>query len=92
MKEGYISPFWEKVIKCEHKNLSPNYCERVPCCSDYCSSDETHCLDCGVYITECICGAHGLSGWPNKRWEKYWDKRYQKIKERMRERMKEKNG
>ena len=61
--------FWDKVSKCEHKNLDPNYYEYVPCGTPYCSGWEEHCLDCGVYITKCGCGFNnGMSGWPDSRW------------------------
>jgi len=63
-----MSEFWDKVMKCEHKRLSPNYLESYGCGTPYCSAWETHCLDCGVYITECGCGSwNGLSGWPERR-------------------------
>ena len=66
MKE--LSKFWDKVLKCEHKNLDPNYYEHVSCGTPYCSGHETHCLDCGVYISECGCGFNnGMSGWPYRR-------------------------
>lgn len=64
--------FWERVKKCKHNNISPNYLEDAGCCmSDMGShSAEYHCLDCGVYISECGCGCStGLSGWPKKRWD-----------------------
>jgi len=61
--------FWDKVLKCEHKNTSKNYCEVVYCGTPYCSGSEYHCLDCGVYFSECRCGAgNGMSGWSAKRW------------------------
>lgn len=66
-----MNKFWEKVKKCKHKNLSSNYCEIIPCGTPCCSGYETHCLDCGVYITQCSCGYNnGMSGWPEKRWIK----------------------
>ena len=60
---------WKKVHKCKHINLSPNYCEFVQCLTPYCDGYETHCLDCGVYITQCKChSSDGLSGWSHNRW------------------------
>ena len=60
--------FWKKVEKCNHENLSPNYYETFSCWTPYCNGIETYCLDCGVYIRKCGCGAeNGMSGWPNKR-------------------------
>ena len=60
--------FWDRVYKCSHENLSPNYNPLVRCPTPYCSGSETHCLDCGVYTTKCGCGANdGMSGWPWKR-------------------------
>ncbi len=44
--------FWDKVEACKHKNLSPDYCEHIPCDTPYCGGMETHCLDCGVFITD----------------------------------------
>ena len=52
-REKEMITFWDKVEKCEHKNLSPGYCEYVRCSTPYCRGDEFHCLDCGAYITEC---------------------------------------
>jgi hypothetical protein len=68
-----MTKFWEKVEKCDHKNLSPDYCETLYCSTPYCNSYETHCLDCGVFITQCGCGCeNGMSGWPDKRYRKLW--------------------
>lgn len=62
--------FWEKVEKCEHKNLSSEYSEPVYCVTEYCSGSEVHCLDCNVYIQECKCGYNnGMSGWSIKRYK-----------------------
>jgi len=64
-----MSKFWDKVEKCDHKNLSPDYIEPVYCGTPYCSGYEEHCLDCGVFITKCGCGfCNGMSGWPERRW------------------------
>lgn len=61
--------FWDKVDKCSHENLSPDYYEGVPCWTPYCGGTEDHCLDCGVFISSCGCGFNnGMSGWSNKRW------------------------
>jgi hypothetical protein len=66
-----MSNFWNKVMKCKHKNLSSDYCAYIFCDTPYCSGWEEHCLDCGVYISNCRCGStHGMSGWPEKRWSK----------------------
>ena len=60
--------FWDKVMACEHKRLSPDYLVPIPCGTPYCDGYESHCLDCGAYISECGCGANnGISGWPHKR-------------------------
>ena len=61
--------FWDKVLKCKHENLSPSYCEHISCGTPYCGGSEYHCLDCGIYISECGCGYNnGMSGWSNRRW------------------------
>jgi len=68
--------FWGKVEKCKHENLSPDYCEYIACPTPYCSGMETHCLNCGVYISECGCNScSGLSGWSQRRWINYRLKR-----------------
>lgn len=60
--------FWNKVIKCKHENLSPTYYEFLNCPTPFCSAQEEHCLDCGVYITKCACGfLNGMSGWSARR-------------------------
>jgi hypothetical protein len=70
---GFISRFWEKVDKCDHKNMSPDYLGGVYCDTPYCGGWEERCLDCGVYITKCGCGCNnGMSGWPEKRWRKQY--------------------
>ena len=75
-----MSKFWDKVHKCKHDNLSPNYLENIYCGTPYCSGYETHCLDCGVYISECQCGfENGLSGWPSKKYKAH-DKKKRKEK------------
>lgn len=59
-------------MKCKHKNISKYYYEYIPCSTPYCSGTEIHCLDCGVYISDCGCHfMSGLSGWSKKRWKKY---------------------
>lgn len=66
-----MSNFWDKVYKCKHKNISPNYSPMVYCDTPYCTGHEEHCLDCGVYISDCLCHSNfGYSGWPHKRWIK----------------------
>lgn len=69
-------PFWERVRKCDHKNLSPDYAVGFGCGTPYCRVTEDHCLSCGVYITKCGCGFfNGMSGWPESRWRTYHKKR-----------------
>jgi hypothetical protein len=64
--------FWKRVNKCKHINLHPNYFEWVDCQTPYCEGSETHCKDCGAYISECQCHSNdGISGWPQKRWRKH---------------------
>lgn len=71
MDFGEIMNFWDKVKKCRHKNLSPDYAVPIYCQTPYCGGDEAHCLDCGVFISKCGCGYNnGMSGWPQKRWRK----------------------
>ncbi|MCK9371422.1 hypothetical protein M0R04_16020 [Candidatus Dojkabacteria bacterium] len=56
--------FWVKVEQCNHENLSPFYLSGGRCDTPYCTVYEYHCLDCGVYISECGCGTNcGLDGW-----------------------------
>ena len=58
----------ERISRCEHKNLYPNYSVSIPCGTPYCSGEETHCRDCGGYISDCGCHYNtGISGWPQKR-------------------------
>jgi len=69
--------FWDKVDKCKHKNMSPDYYEGVYCDTPYCGGWEEHCLDCGVYITRCGCMSNsGMSGWPYRRWRASRRKKY----------------
>jgi len=69
-----MSRFWERVHACEHENISENYFQYISCSTPYCGGEEEHCLDCGVYITECKCGfCRGMSGWPEKRWRKRYN-------------------
>lgn len=64
-----MTKFWEKAHKCSHENLSPDYLGCTTCSTPYCSIVETHCLDCGVFISECGCGANnGMSGWSGRMW------------------------
>ena len=67
--------FWDRAKKCKHENISSNYNIYIPCSTQYCEGSEFHCLDCGVYISECHCMAHnGMSGWSNKKWKTYYKK------------------
>lgn len=62
--------FWKKVDKCSHENLSEDYFVNIGCWTPYSTGDESHCLDCGVYIGKCAAGCcDGMSGWPFSRWE-----------------------
>lgn len=62
-----MNQFWIKVHNCNHKNIT-NYSSLITCGTDYCSGDEIHCRDCGIYITTCQCGYNeGMSGWSNLR-------------------------
>jgi hypothetical protein len=71
-----MSKFWDKVEKCKHENISPDYLGGVSCDTPYCRGKETHCLDCGVFISDCGCGSNdGMSGWSWLRWLRYWRKR-----------------
>lgn len=80
------SSFWEKVEKCNHENLYSDYYELVYCDNEYCSGSESHCADCGVFITTCQCGyCNGISGWPEKRWSKHHKKVYEKAEEQYRD-------
>ncbi len=73
--------FWDKVTECKHKNISPNYCEHIYCETPFCFGYELHCLDCGVYISECKCGyCNGLSGWSSLRWKIFFKKTRNKGK------------
>lgn len=68
-----MSKFWQRVRECDHESISPDYAPHVYCPTPYCSGTERHCLDCGVYLTECKCGwNNGMSGWPWRRWLKRW--------------------
>jgi hypothetical protein len=72
-----MSKFWDKVYQCKHKNLYPDYYENVYCGTPYCSGNESHCKDCGVYIAECGCGSSGgLSGWSYERVRRWQKKKY----------------
>lgn len=72
-----MSKFWNKVDKCKHENMSPGYYEGVSCWTDYCGGQESHCLDCGVYIVKCGCGScNGMSGWSDKRHRQQQRKKY----------------
>ena len=60
--------FWNRVDRCSHAHISPDYLVSVRCSTPYCDGQEIHCLDCGVFISECGCGAEdGMDGWSNAR-------------------------
>lgn len=60
--------FWEKALRCKHHNLYPNYLYVFNCDTPYCHGEETHCKDCGAFITKCGCGYNnGISGWSLQR-------------------------
>lgn len=68
--------FWDRVANCPHKHLSNHYGPSIHCDTYDCSGMEFHCLDCGVYISECQCGSNnGMSGWSQKRWKNYAKKK-----------------
>jgi len=75
--------FWDKVEKCDHSNISPNYYVGFSCDTPYCSGYECHCLDCGVYISECYCGYNrGMSGWSHRRYRNFEKKQERRRKEK----------
>ena len=60
--------FIQRVTKCRHKNLSETYLKTWSCATPYCEAEESHCLDCGMFIIVCGCGCeNGLSGWSYSR-------------------------
>lgn len=61
------SKFWDKVCKCDHSDLYPDYLELATCFT--CEHGTVvHCRKCGVYITSCDCGwLNYMSGWPPSR-------------------------
>ena len=62
-----ITAFWQRVGTCDHANLSPDYYLTWPC-MEYCRGSESHCLDCGAYLSKCPCHCcDGASGWPERR-------------------------
>lgn len=64
-----MNDFWDRVERCRHEHISPNYLEFIQCGTPYCTGSEYHCLDCGAFITECGCHSiGGVSGWPYKRY------------------------
>ena len=76
-----MNKFWKKVTKCNHKNLSSDYCEPIYCDTPYCGGYEVHCLDCGAYISKCDCGyCNDVSGWPQKRWNNLMKRQFNKLK------------
>lgn len=81
MRTEKLNRFWATVLKCQHKNLSPNYLELFRCGTPYCSGDEVHCLDCGAYISSCGCmSENGISGWPHSRYRTEVRKRNERQK------------
>jgi len=63
-----MTPFWEKVLQCSHKNLYLDYFAYIHCSTPYCDGDEVHCKDCGVFISSCGCMCNNdMSGWSNAR-------------------------
>lgn len=72
-----MSVFWDEVLECDHKNLYPDYFVGHTCTGAVgCRVYESHCKDCGVYISECACMTEsGMSGWPWYRWLNYYKKR-----------------
>lgn len=68
----YHKEFWDKVIKCDHSNLSETYLDVYKCGTPYCSVTETRCRKCKVYINNCGCRYNnGFSGWPEKKWRRF---------------------
>jgi hypothetical protein len=62
---------YEKMSKCAHKNLDPDYSVGFVCSTPYCTGSEEHCLDCGAYLSSCGCGyENGLSDKPRS--EEYY--------------------
>lgn len=65
--EHDMSKFWDKVLECDHKNFTTHY-PYVSCSTPYCSAQEVHCKDCGVFIESCGCMSNnGMSGWSRSR-------------------------
>ena len=63
-----MSKFWDKALKCEHKNLYPDYLEYINCSTPYCSGSEVHCKSCGVFISSCKCMCNNwMDGWSMSR-------------------------
>jgi len=60
--------FWDKVQQCKHETLGTNTYIGT-CSTPYCGSiHEDHCLDCGVFISQCACGSNNrMGGWSTKR-------------------------
>jgi len=40
-----MSPFWDKVHKCDHEFVSPNYYVNIKCPTPYCKGYEVRCRD-----------------------------------------------
>lgn len=61
--------YWRKVDKCNHE-WNPNYIgDGGTCPTPECGGiSVNHCLKCGVYESDCRCGASsGASGWSPER-------------------------
>ena len=67
--------FWGKASKCKHENLT-DYAWPIYCSTAFCGGLETHCKDCGVFISHCPCGFNnGLDGWSLERRRNHDQKR-----------------
>lgn len=55
---------WKRAAKCNHENRTEHY-RNGRCGTDYCDGwTETHCRDCGIFITACPCGSNNsFDGW-----------------------------
>lgn len=67
-----MNKFWNKIDKCKHVNLDPNYFEVFNCATPGCIAIESRCLDCGAFIVTCGCGYENMiSGWSMYRWRRF---------------------
>lgn len=59
---------WKKFETCAHEHLTDYYATGrcgTPLCGGW---TESHCRDCGAFISECPCGAeNGASAWSWRR-------------------------